>query len=249
MADGPTDDRQPSARSALLSLDDGRIVEFGHSISFGRHALNDVVVAHPLVSGHHVVVEWDGQAWCVRDLGSRNVTLLNEQPLDESSPLHEGDVIQLAGVSQWRVERLEVPCDDVTLVRTCTAGNKFGMVGMQLFLGFVGPNRGVVRVVHPQGEWSVRMGRRFLLLHVLAAARGEWVSDEELGEHLFGPLGLSGQHPSTLHRLTDAVKAVFREQEIDAWFVQRRLGRSRLALPEEQVHLVDGGEIDDDSPD
>ena len=229
-------------RSALLCLDDERVVEFGCSISIGRHPLNDVVVDHPRVSGRHAAIEWDGQAWCVRDLRSRNLTLLNDKRLRKPHPLSEGDVIQLAGVSRWQVERLSAPHGDVTMVRTATAGSSFGMIGMQLYLGFVGPNLGVIRVVHPVGEWSVRGGQRFLLLHALAEARGDWVTDEELGQQLWGPLGMSGRDPSALHKLVSEVKALFREQGIDAWFVQKRLGRSRLALPPEQVQLVSDGD-------
>jgi len=243
MSEGTPEEQGSENRSMLSCLDDGRVVEFGRSIGLGRHPLNDVVIPHPRVSARHAAIEWDDGAWYVRDLGSRNHTLLNGERVRRPRPLGQGDVIQLAGVMQWRVERLNVPCDDLTVVRTDTAGKSFGMVGMQLFLGFVGPAEGALRIVHPLGEWSVRAGARFMLLYALAEARGEWVTDEDLEQQLWGRPGAPEHGPSALHKLINELRELFGKRGIDAWFVQRRVGRSRLALPPDQVHLVD----DDDA--
>ena len=227
-------------RSRLVCLDDGRIAEFGRSITFGRHPLNDVVVDHPRISGRHAVVEWAGEAWRIRDLGSRNGTSVGRRRLRQPRALREGDVVRLAGEIRWRVDCLRPPVDDVTLVRTATAGDPGGLTGLRLVLGLGGLDGGVLRVIHPAGEWTAHPGQRLVLLHALASACGEWVPDEDVALRLWGRLGMQQRDPSALHKLIHDTRAMFREQGIDPWFVQKRGGRTRLALSPESVKVVDG---------
>jgi hypothetical protein len=64
----------------------------------GRHPDCDRRVHHPGVSRRHCAF-WlqDSRAW-VKDLGSRNGTLLNGKPLTRARPLAEGDRLDLAGL-------------------------------------------------------------------------------------------------------------------------------------------------------
>src|SRR5262249_8677591 len=64
----------------------------------GRHPGCDRLLPHPRVSRRHCAF-WlrDGRAW-VEDLGSRNGTRLNGEPLTKASPLGEGDRLDLAGL-------------------------------------------------------------------------------------------------------------------------------------------------------
>jgi FHA domain len=56
---------------------------------------NDLVVDMAGVSRHHAVFELIGDAWCVRDLGSRNGTFVNGGRTIGERALHPGDEIVL----------------------------------------------------------------------------------------------------------------------------------------------------------
>jgi pSer/pThr/pTyr-binding forkhead associated (FHA) protein len=56
---------------------------------------NDVVVDADGVSRVHATFERFGDAWCVRDLGSRNGTFVNGQRIIGERALHSGDEIVL----------------------------------------------------------------------------------------------------------------------------------------------------------
>jgi pSer/pThr/pTyr-binding forkhead associated (FHA) protein len=56
---------------------------------------NDVVVDAEGVSRMHAMLERFGDAWCVRDLGSRNGTFVNGKRIVSERALHSGDEIVL----------------------------------------------------------------------------------------------------------------------------------------------------------
>ena len=64
-------------------------------LTIGTVASNDVVVAEDGVSRVHAVLERFGDAWCVRDLGSRNGTFVNGGRVIGEHALHSGDEILL----------------------------------------------------------------------------------------------------------------------------------------------------------
>lgn len=76
------------ARSRDVELDAARIV-------FGRLPECDVRLESPGVSREHAELERTRAGWRLRDLGSRNGTLLNGDKIDDA-PLAEGDTIALA---------------------------------------------------------------------------------------------------------------------------------------------------------
>ncbi|MEW5855429.1 MAG: FHA domain-containing protein [Myxococcota bacterium] len=61
---------------------------------FGRAADADVVIDHPKVSRNHAEIVLEGEAATLRDLGSRNGTLVNGQPV-ESVTLDNGDTFEV----------------------------------------------------------------------------------------------------------------------------------------------------------
>jgi hypothetical protein len=64
--------------------------------TIGRAPGNTVVLAVDLqVSSLHAVVEPVGAGWCVRDLGSRNGTLIGGEPILGARALRHGDVLVL----------------------------------------------------------------------------------------------------------------------------------------------------------
>jgi hypothetical protein len=75
-------------------------------IRLGRDPSNDVVLDDQTVSRLHAVLESYGSGWSVRDLGSRNGTLVNGERLLWERVLRHGDEIRLGGARLvYRAER------------------------------------------------------------------------------------------------------------------------------------------------
>lgn len=66
-------------------------------IAIGRSGENAVVLVHERVSRRHAQVEWDGERYLLRDLGSRNGTFLNGRRIEAPEPLRHGDLIGVGG--------------------------------------------------------------------------------------------------------------------------------------------------------
>jgi hypothetical protein len=96
----PADAATPeSARRAYLmvSTRGGRPVQFdlgGALISVGRASDNDVIVDDPMVSRHHCQLKLQHGAYSFADLGSRNGSRVNGQPVSEIA-LGPGDRIEI----------------------------------------------------------------------------------------------------------------------------------------------------------
>jgi len=67
-------------------------------LTVGTLESNDVVVDEDGVSRVHAVLERLGEAWCVRDLGSRNGTFVNGTRILGERALHPGDEIVVGRV-------------------------------------------------------------------------------------------------------------------------------------------------------
>lgn len=65
----------------LRAQDPEREIELPTRCLVGRAPACDLVLDGKTVSGHHAVVEWNGTAWEVQDLGSRNGTYVNDQKM------------------------------------------------------------------------------------------------------------------------------------------------------------------------
>lgn len=92
--------RRLAALQAFLEVwrPSGReMVELGGvRLRIGKNAANDLVLDHdPTVSRLHAVVENHGSAWSIRDLGSRNGTLVNGEPLLAERVLRPGDEVRV----------------------------------------------------------------------------------------------------------------------------------------------------------
>jgi hypothetical protein len=88
-----------SARRAflLVSTRGSRPVQFdlgGHLIGIGRASDNDVIVDDPMVSRHHCQLKLQHGAYSFTDLGSRNGSSVNGQPVSQVA-LGPGDVIRI----------------------------------------------------------------------------------------------------------------------------------------------------------
>jgi len=68
-------------------------------VAIGRHPDNDIVVKDDLASRFHCVIEpAQGKGYRVRDLGSRNGTRVNDEPIDQAV-LNPGDVINIGSAA------------------------------------------------------------------------------------------------------------------------------------------------------
>jgi transcriptional regulator with GAF, ATPase, and Fis domain len=78
----------------------------GQTVHIGRASTNAIVIPEERCSRIHAeIAEIDGE-WVLRDLQSRNGTILNGAPLLEPSPLKQGDVIQVASGTMEFVQSL-----------------------------------------------------------------------------------------------------------------------------------------------
>lgn len=73
----------------------------------GRSSKNAIVIADDRSSRRHAEVFYENEAWKVRDLGSRNGTFVDGNPVQSGHSLQTGQVIQVAGVSMSFVESLD----------------------------------------------------------------------------------------------------------------------------------------------
>ena len=88
-----------SARRAylLVSTRGSRAVQFdlgGPLIGIGRASDNDVIVDDPMVSRHHCQLMLQHGAYGFTDLGSRNGSTVNGQPVSQIA-LGPGDIIRI----------------------------------------------------------------------------------------------------------------------------------------------------------
>ena len=73
-----------------------RLLE-GESLIIGRSSDSDLMIADRFLSRQHARLVKEGDEWLAEDLGSRNGTLLNGQPIERPTPVNVGDDLQLCG--------------------------------------------------------------------------------------------------------------------------------------------------------
>jgi pSer/pThr/pTyr-binding forkhead associated (FHA) protein len=94
---------QPGSDTRLQS---GQVLNLAQSSGLGCEMDNEVVLDDPYVSGHHARLSWDGVAWWIEDLDSRNGTYLGQERLAAKIPQHlqPGAVLRLGDVELEMVE-------------------------------------------------------------------------------------------------------------------------------------------------
>ena len=101
-----------SLMGSLVQHKTGHRWTLGSRTLVGRSRNCDLCLPHRSISGEHAVIWWDGAAWCLRDLGSRNGTLVDGGRLDPhvSTPLREGARLEFgAHPLGWVVESVGPP--------------------------------------------------------------------------------------------------------------------------------------------
>ncbi len=69
----------------------------GEALVLGRASSSDLVLEDRFLSRNHSRIYRDGEQLMIEDLGSRNGTLLNSQPVHSPQPLVPGDVVKISG--------------------------------------------------------------------------------------------------------------------------------------------------------
>lgn len=92
--------------------DSDRIIYLCAEHTIGRSPRCHLSLAQKSISSHHACIRWNGHAWVVRDLGSRNGTYVNAQRVTERPrSLHRGDTIVFGDKSQtWVLSDDSQPC-------------------------------------------------------------------------------------------------------------------------------------------
>jgi hypothetical protein len=100
----PLEERaQARAQSALLLVDDRRMVVGPAGVTMGRSRQCDIVLNDPNVSRQHAELRPRGGSWVLTDLGSTNGSRLNGHPVERSEVVRPGDAIEL-GATVLRFE-------------------------------------------------------------------------------------------------------------------------------------------------
>ena len=82
----------------------GQRFAFAEEITFGRGAGNDVLIPENFVSHKHATIYQQGNQYVIEDLGSRNSTYVNGEPLQGAAYLQAGDEIRI-GMVVFQFER------------------------------------------------------------------------------------------------------------------------------------------------
>jgi pSer/pThr/pTyr-binding forkhead associated (FHA) protein len=108
MSDSPLLPEAETRRPCLVVVSGvgiGRVFPLKERTAIGRAPEGDVVLPHPTVSWHHAIVKWRRGTITVRDLGSRNGTLVGVDKI-KSRELVEGDVLAIGGAMALKLVQL-----------------------------------------------------------------------------------------------------------------------------------------------
>ena len=100
--------------AAESSLAPGYTLSLEPASSLGRVTGNTIVVDDPHTSAHHAELRFARGQWWLRDLGSSNGTLLNDEPVRAVVGVRPGDVIQCGRVRFRLVPSFPVPRVDLS---------------------------------------------------------------------------------------------------------------------------------------
>jgi len=145
-----------SSQRRTYALDLGGVV-------LGRHEASDIVAADPAVSRRHARIYWDGSAYVLKDLGSKNGTFLNGAQVHAPSMLSHGDTITLGGMQA--IFRIEGEATTDTAKEVALAPTRVDARTAEVWI-----NGHPVRVT----------AKEFLVLRALAVRPGALVSKNDL---------------------------------------------------------------------
>jgi hypothetical protein len=113
-------------------------VELGAGrITIGRHPHNDIVLAHPAVSGRHAAITSDGAGATLEDLGSSNGTFVNGERITRAA-LADRDRVTIAKFRIEYVAGAPPAQGSIEVINGASAGKKMSLVKPLTTLGSPG---------------------------------------------------------------------------------------------------------------
>ena len=144
----------------------------GHSLALGRAPTNGIVINDERASRLHAELVPSAAGWAIRDLGSRNGTLVGGQPITAERPLSPGDVIAI-GLTEVTYCEGEPPTDpNLTLVGTGAAPLSAEMQAWQASITHRRARSRLLEDIREAAESVPRVGRAAAELCRLAFALG-----------------------------------------------------------------------------
>jgi formylglycine-generating enzyme required for sulfatase activity len=97
--------------ATLVQAQTGQRINLGVRNLVGRSSKCELHLPNPNVSAEHALIWWDGEYWWIRDLGSRNGTVVDGQALEGEAPvrLEIGMTLVFAQQLGWTVESVGPP--------------------------------------------------------------------------------------------------------------------------------------------
>lgn len=103
---------------AQLVLPGGVLMPLSHwENSIGRSETCDVVIALPHISRIHAVITRKKNQWFITDLNSKGGVKVNGEECEGMTPIHDGDIIKLAGLAMTIIPAVKNP-DEAPAKRT-----------------------------------------------------------------------------------------------------------------------------------
>src|SRR5512135_1123039 len=91
------------ARLILQTAEGQQAIDLRPVNSLGRHPNNSIQLLDKIVSKEHCIIELRGDHFVLRDLGSLNRTIINNERVRGEAPLKHGDEIAL-GATRGRFD-------------------------------------------------------------------------------------------------------------------------------------------------
>lgn len=218
--------------SELEPVPAGEPVYFSHDLLIGRHEDCDLLLPHRRVSSQHARLEWRGEGWFLRDLGSTNGTSCNGRTVQGLRALAEGDLIGIAGSFFFRVTRLAVAAAPLGAGWSATEfDGADDAPSLRLILIPCPPEAGRIQIRHGQSLYEQRAQRPYDLLVLLARQPGEWLADDALRSEVYGRNWLNMNRNAYLELLR-SLRRILPEGTL-----QKERGRTRLALSPEAIEI------------
>ncbi|MGC9348900.1 MAG: FHA domain-containing protein [Anaerolineae bacterium] len=177
----------------------------GDSVTLGRAKDCDIVLPERQISRHHARVERDSSGYLLRDLGSKNGTFVNGEPVrGQPYRLRDGDEITLAAVIQlgFVAGEATLPLEDIMIT---PAGLTINEPARQVCLGR--------QVLDPPLSPA-----QFILLSLLMQADGDVVTREEVIEAVW-PDAVGGVTDQALDALVYRLRERLAELDPDYNYV------------------------------
>jgi ABC transport system ATP-binding/permease protein len=153
----------------------------GDQLRLGRAPDNDIVIASPIVSAHHAVLERDAHGYRFRvEPDATNPVYHNGTPIRDDHLLHDGDLLRIGSLDPGTVVTLTYQLPAEAALRSMTHQIEFGE-GDQLQIGRDPANDVVLEapIVSRYHAVVERIGQRFRVRD-LSSANGTFVNDEAI---------------------------------------------------------------------